>query len=348
MNTDEIYIQRCIELASNGTGYTAPNPMVGCVIVNNNRIIGEGFHSEYGKAHAEVNAINSVKNRDLLPYSTLYVSLEPCSHFGKTPPCTDLIIKEKIKNVVIGATDPNPRVSGNGIKKLTDNNINVKCGILEQECNDLNKRFITYHTNKRPYIVLKWAQTADGYIDTDRNIFETKRPTWITSPNLKMLVHKWRQQEQAVMVGTHTAIADNPKLNIRDWCGINPIRIVIDQKLSLSNELSLFDNTLKTFVINEMEDKKIDNISYFKINFKSNFEKQILNIMYENQIQSVIIEGGRILLQSFIDKGLWDEARIFHGDQYFGKGIKAPQIYSSKISTFQIENEKISYLINNA
>ncbi|MFW5793212.1 MAG: bifunctional diaminohydroxyphosphoribosylaminopyrimidine deaminase/5-amino-6-(5-phosphoribosylamino)uracil reductase RibD [Bacteroidota bacterium] len=346
MEIHEKYMKRCIELASNGLGYTTPNPMVGCIIVHKGVIIGEGFHREYGKAHAEVNAINSVKNPELLPHSTLYVSLEPCSHFGKTPPCTDLIIQKGIKNVIIGSKDININVSGNGIEKLRKHNISVLSGILEQECNELNKRFICYHLKKRPYIVLKWAQTADAYIDTDRDISKTTRPTWITSENLKMLVHQWRHDEQAIIVGTNTALADNPKLNIREWHGKNPIRIVIDQKLSLPKSLALFDNSIPSIIFNEKEDKVRGNSDYIKIDFNKDPENRILEILYEKQIQSLIIEGGQILLQSFIDKGLWDEARVFHGNQYFGKGKKAPEIHSNTIYNYVIENEKLSHLIN--
>ena len=342
----EIYMQRCIELALNGFGYTAPNPMVGCVIVYEDKIIGEGYHIANGQPHAEVNAIKSVKDHSLLPYSTLYVSLEPCCHHGKTPPCTDLIIEKRIKNVVVGMKDPFPEVSGKGIDILKSIGINVIVGMMEKECAELNKRFITYHTKKRPYIVLKWAQTADGYIDTEKDLTKTSRPNWITSQNLKMLVHKWRHQEQAILVGTKTALADNPKLNVREWVGVNPLRLVIDQHIELPRNLSIFDNSIQTIIFNEKIEKQECNNIFIKLDFSGKIENQIIEELYNRKIQSAIIEGGRVVLQTFINSNLWDEARVFHGNQYFGKGTKAPDVCSDEIYTYNLGNEKVSYLIN--
>ncbi len=341
------YMSRCIELAYYALGYASPNPLVGAVVVHNGKITGEGYHAEYGKAHAEVNAINNVKNHKLLPDSTLYVSLEPCCHHGKTPPCTDLIIKKGIKNVVVGMQDPFPDVAGRGIQILKDNGINVISNVLQKECKELNKRFITYYDKKRPYIILKWAQTADGFIDINRDKTITKRPTWITSQNLKMLVHKWRHQEDAIMVGTNTAIADNPMLNIRNWKGKNPLRVVIDKNLKLPKSLSIFNKSASTIVFNSIKNSENDNISFLKINFNgNNTVKQILDELYKRKIQSLIVEGGRYLLQSFIDEGLWDEARIFKGGQTFGDGVEAPLIKPGKIQNFEINNELVIRLIN--
>jgi diaminohydroxyphosphoribosylaminopyrimidine deaminase / 5-amino-6-(5-phosphoribosylamino)uracil reductase len=348
MDNNELLMKRCIELASNGLGYTAPNPMVGSVIVHEGKIIGEGYHKAYGQPHAEVNAINSVKNQELLPHSTLYVNLEPCCHYGKTPPCTDLIIEKGIKKVVIGIKDPFPEVAGKGIEKLKKNGVAITTGVLENECIELNKRFITYNTNNRPYIILKWAQTADGFIDMDRDRSITTRPTWITSQNLKVLVHKWRHQEQAIIVGTNTALSDNPKLNVREWFGNDPLRLVVDQNLVLPESLALFDNSISTIVLNEKIEKQNENTDYCKLDFSVNIEQQILDLLFKRKIQSLIIEGGRMILQGFIDNNLWDEARIFHGTQFFGCGIKAPLIYSNNKKTYNIANERVFHLINDS
>ena len=264
MNTHQKYINRCIQLAKNGLGTTYPNPMVGSVIVYNDEIIGEGWHQKAGESHAEVNAINSVKDKSLLSKSTIYVSLEPCSHFGKTPPCCDLIIKNNIPNVVIGTVDPFAKVAGNGIKKLLEAGKNVTIGILEDECNDLNKRFFTFHTKKRPYIILKWAESADGFIAPSSK--DKKEPVWITNEISRQLVHKWRSEEQAILVGTQTVLDDNPSLTTRDWFGKNPIRIVLDQNNKISKENHIFDSQAKTLSISK------DEINF---NNNSNFKNQI-------------------------------------------------------------------------
>jgi diaminohydroxyphosphoribosylaminopyrimidine deaminase/5-amino-6-(5-phosphoribosylamino)uracil reductase len=324
-----------MELASEGLGCTAPNPMVGSVIVCNNQIIGEGYHHKCGQAHAEVNAIASVKDKSLLKQSTLYVSLEPCSHFGKTPPCSDLIIKMGIPKVIVSTIDPNPQVSGKGIEKLRLAGIEVITDILSSEGEELNKRFFTYQRKSRPYIILKWAQTLDGFIDVVRNPAVPQKPNWITNQYARMLVHKWRAEEQAVMVGTNTAFIDNPKLNVRDWAGESPLRVVIDRTLRLPSHLDLLNGSLPTLVFTEKKVKNIDNpnLIYCPIAFNEHLPKNITDQLFRRNIQSVLIEGGSKLLQSFINAGLWDEARVFTGNKYFINGVSAPKIEVPHIST---------------
>ncbi|CAN1497792.1 RibD Pyrimidine reductase, riboflavin biosynthesis [Flavobacteriaceae bacterium] len=340
MKVQEKYIKRCIELAKNGLGTTYPNPLVGCVIVYENEIIGEGWHKKSGEAHAEVVAINSVKNKDLLKNATIYVSLEPCSHFGKTPPCADLIVKYKIPNVVIGTIDPNSKVAGTGVKKLLDAGINVTVGILEDKCNELNKRFFTFHQKKRPFIILKWAESSDGLISPKIKL--EQKPVWITNEFSRQLVHKWRSEEQAILVGTQTVIDDNPTLTVRDWVGKNPIRIVIDRNNKISKESHIFDNQAQTIVFSNLEiQSEVAHIKYIKIDFNKNSTEQIVTILYENQIQSVIIEGGRHTIQSFIDSNIWDEARVFQGDVYLENGTKAPILNTKKHTKQTIKNDTL-------
>ncbi|MCB8963753.1 MAG: bifunctional diaminohydroxyphosphoribosylaminopyrimidine deaminase/5-amino-6-(5-phosphoribosylamino)uracil reductase RibD [Bacteroidales bacterium] len=335
-------MQRCLELALNGMGNVAPNPMVGAVIVRNNQIIGEGYHAHYGEAHAEVNAINSVKDKALLKDSTIYVSLEPCSHYGKTPPCTDRIIEQGIPNVVVATTDPNPKVSGRGIEILRQNGCNVTVGVLEDEAKELNRRFITYHTKKRPYVILKWAQTIDGFIDAVRQPTDPVEPLWITNEHARTLVHRWRSEEQAVLVGTNTVERDNPRLNVRNWCGRSPVRVVVDRKLRLSTDSHIFDGSQPTllFVGNnssslarKSEFAGIANLEMITIDFVKGIEAQILKELAIRDIVSVIIEGGATILGSFIQKNLWDEARVFVGSKFFGDGVKAP-LFKGAYSTF--------------
>ncbi len=333
MKIHEKYIQRCIELAKNGLGTTYPNPLVGSVIVYNDQIIGEGWHQKAGSPHAEVHAIQSVKDKSLLSKSTIYVSLEPCSHFGKTPPCSDLIIANKIPNVVIGTIDPFAKVAGNGIKKLVEAGKNVTIGVLEKECNDLNKRFFTYHNKKRPYIILKWAQSLDGYIAPLSK--EKKEPVWITNEISRQLVHKWRSEEQAILVGTNTVIDDNPSLTTRDWSGNNPMRIVLDQNMRISKENHIFDSKAKTFII-----------SKDTIDFKNNVASQVARYLFENSIQSVIIEGGRQTLRTFIDEGIWDEARVFIGNQFLKDGLKAPKLICNNIAKKPIQDDELLTFFN--
>jgi diaminohydroxyphosphoribosylaminopyrimidine deaminase / 5-amino-6-(5-phosphoribosylamino)uracil reductase len=344
---NEKYIRRCIELAKNGLGTTHPNPMVGSVIVCDGKIIGEGWHKKSGEPHAEVNAVNAVKDKSLLKKSTIYVSLEPCSHFGKTPPCSDLIIENEIPNVVIGTVDPNIKVAGNGIKKLIETGKNVTVGVLESECNELNKRFFTFHEKKRPYVILKWAETQDGFIAPlilrqAQDDIKNRKPVWITNEYSRQLVHKWRSEEQAILVGTKTVIDDNPKLDVRDWTGNNPIRIVLDQNFRIPKESHINDNEVKTIIFsNSLTAINEENCIFEAIDFKNNIAKQILETLHKHQIQSVIIEGGSQTLQTFIDENLWDEARVFIGNKNFETGIKAPILELKKSEKHTIENDKL-------
>lgn len=318
-------MRRCIELAKCGFGTASPNPMVGAVIVHDGKIIGEGWHRRCGEAHAEVNAVNSVKDKSLLKESTIYVSLEPCAHVGRTPACADMLIREGIPRVVVGSIDPFEKVAGKGIEKLRNAGVDVKIGVLKQECDWLNRRFFTYHTKRRPYIILKWAQTADGSIDNIRTDSTTK-PLKITNAHFDRLVHKWRTQEDAILVGTRTALLDNPQLTARLWSGRNPVRICIDRELKVPITSKLFDCQAKTIIINGSKESTEGNLFYSKVDFSENIVPQILDILYRNEIQSVIVEGGSQTLNSFISNGLWDEARIFTNSDEIGTGIKAPII----------------------
>jgi diaminohydroxyphosphoribosylaminopyrimidine deaminase / 5-amino-6-(5-phosphoribosylamino)uracil reductase len=326
MNEQKKYMQLCLELAKKGFGNVAPNPMVGCVIVLNDEIIGEGYHVEYGKAHAEVNAINSVKDKSLLQKATLYVNLEPCSHFGKTPPCADLIVEYKIPEVIIGTIDSFAKVSGRGIEKLTNAGINVTVGVLEEECKKLNKRFFTFHEKKRPYIILKWAQTSDGFIDIIRNEEGFEKPLQITNDFSKSLSHQWRSQEQAIIVGKKTAIFDNPKLTVRNVRGKNPLRIVIDRNLSIPANFNLLDKSTPTLIFTSADAHSETNLEYVKVDFDEPLLPQILNVLYKKNIQSLIVEGGTKLVNSFIHNNLWDEARVFISDMKIEDGVNSPQI----------------------
>ncbi|XOL42761.1 Riboflavin biosynthesis protein RibD [Aequorivita nionensis] len=332
---------RCIQLAKNGLGTTYPNPLVGSVIVRNDRIIGEGWHYKAGLPHAEVNAIKSVENKELLKEATIYVSLEPCSHFGKTPPCADLIIESGIKKVVVGSLDPNPKVAGRGIKKLMKAGCEVIVGALDGECDALNKRFFTFHQKKRPYIFLKWAETADGFISPKNETRNKKEPFLITNEFSRQLVHKMRAKEQAILVGTNTVLQDNPSLTVREWAGNNPVRIVIDRSLKLSQDFSVFDGTAKTIVFNEKETKTSGNLDFEKVNFSEEIPQQICQALFKREIQSVIIEGGAKTLQAFIDANLWDEAFVFNGSICFGEGIKAPNFKGVLFSEEKIKDDTL-------
>ena len=340
MTNHEIYINRCIQLAKNGLGTTYPNPLVGAVIVYNGKIIGEGWHKKAGEAHAEVNAIHSVKDKSLLSKATIYVSLEPCSHFGKTPPCADLIINHKIQNVVIGTVDPNPKVAGKGIKKLLEKGIKVTVGVLENECCQLNKRFFTFHNKKRPYIILKWAESADGFIAPLTK--EKKEPVWLTNEFSRQLVHKWRSEEQAILVGTNTVLEDNPKLNVRDWTGKNPVRIVLDRTRKISNNYFILDNHFKTIIITEQENlSSSENCIYENIIFDEMLAEKIGFILWKHNLQSVIIEGGTKTIATFIKANYWDEARVFKSTNILKNGIKAPFLENNAPS-IKIKNDSLT------
>ena len=307
--------------------------MVGCVIVHNNKIISEGFTSAYGGNHAEVNAINSVNDKSLLKEATLYVTLEPCSHYGKTPPCSDLIVAYKIPNVVIGCLDDNEKVAGKGVEKLKNSGCNVVVGVLEDQCKQHHKRFFTFHNKKRPYIILKWAETLDGFIAPKTK--DELKPVWITNPISRQLVHKWRAEEQAILVGTNTVLQDNPTLTVRDWTGENPTRIVLDEKNILSRDLNVFNNESETIIITEKD-----------IDFSNPVASQINKVLHQNNINSVIIEGGAQTLQTFIDANLWDEARVFTGNVEFKEGVKAPKLSGKLITEQMIDNDTLKFYLN--
>ncbi len=328
MNLSEQHIKRCLELAQKGLGKVASNPLVGCVITKKDEVIAEGYHEEYGKSHAEVNAISSLGPDFDFSGCTLYVNLEPCSHHGKTPPCSDLIISKKFKKVIICNTDTNPLVGGKGIEKLRNAGIEVQSDVLEKEGRELNKRFFTFHEKKRPYIIIKWAQTNDGFIS---RIGANKNDNWISSDESKKLVHEWRAQEQAIMVGTNTVITDNPELTVRLVKGKNPLRVIIDKDLKLNPDSKIFNNAAETLVFTAKDSPVSGDTTYFRIDFSKNVLPQILNKLAELNISSLIVEGGTTLLESFIKDNLWDEARVFKNpNKNFGGGTKAPEFDLSK------------------
>ena len=339
-------MSRCIQLAKNGLGTTYPNPLVGSVIVKNNTIIGEGWHHKAGSPHAEVNAIGSVKTSEIDVFSkaTIYVSLEPCSHFGKTPPCADLIIAKGIKKVVIGSTDPNTKVAGRGIKKLIEAGCEVIIGVLETECDALNKRFFTFQNKRRPYVILKWAQTADSFIAPTSK--EKKEPVWITNEISRQLVHKMRSEEQAILVGTSTVIEDNPSLTTRDWKGNSPIRIIIDKTLKIPKSHTVYDGKVKTIVITSITKESSENLIFEVIDFSEAIVPQICDQLYRHEIQSLIVEGGTKTLQQFIEYNLWDEAFVFTGKTIFTTGVKAPELQGTLLSEEKIQTDIIHHFKN--
>lgn len=331
-----------MELARLGFGNVSPNPMVGCVIVYNDKIIGEGFHQQYGGPHAEVNAINSIEDKDTLAKSSVYVSLEPCAHFGKTPPCARLLANYKVKEVVIASIDPNPRVAGKGIEIMKNAGIGVETGVLEDEGKALNKRFFTSYTKKRPYVILKWAETADGFIA--RKNFDSK---WISNEFSRKLAHKWRAEEDAVLVGKNTANYDNPILNVRDWKGNDPLRIVIDHQLDLDENLNLFNKEIPTICYNLKKSFEGKNLGFVKLSDEY-FFKDLLADLNKRKIQSIIIEGGANTIQSFIDAGLWDEARVFQSIKCFGDGIQSPQLKEAAFDGKEdIMGDMLTYFMKN-
>lgn len=347
------YIQRCLDLARLGAGLVAPNPMVGAVLVHEDRIIGEGWHQQYGKAHAEVNCLASVKEEDrkLITQSALYVSLEPCVHFGKTPPCTDLIIQHKIPKVVVGCRDPFKEVDGKGIEKLKAAGVEVVMSDTqtEHECKKLNKRFFTFHTQQRPYIILKWAQTANGKISSENN-----ERLLISNEYTNRLAHQWRSEEAAILVGTNTALLDNPELTTRLWPGPSPIRLVIDMNLRLPGSLKVFSGEVKTVVFNSVKQEESRNLIYYKLDKDKDIVAQLMRALYQLKIQSVLVEGGVKLLQSFIDTGIWDEVRVISNMQLTsGNGLAAPLLPVAVkageqiLFTDKIEIYKPGMLINN-
>jgi len=335
----EQYMRRALELAKLGFGTTSPNPSVGCVIERDGKIIGEGFTSPYGGSHAEVNAINDVDDHGLLPESTVYVTLEPCAHFGKTPPCADLLIRKNVKKVVIACRDPFEEVDGKGIEKLKNGGVEVELGMLEKEAIDSNKRFFTYHLSKRPYVILKWAQTADGFIA--RKNFDSK---WISNPYSRQLVHKWRAEEDAILVGTNTAKYDDPELTARDWNGKNPTRVLIDKNLDILASSKIFNDQAKTIIFNQVKNEKENNLVWVKLNEIT--PAAILEKLYDYKIQSLIVEGGSKTLNDFIDSNCWDETRVFESKSTFEDGIKAPSINGKLIQQQSIEGDQLSIYQN--
>jgi len=335
------FMERCIDLASNGLGTTYPNPLVGSVVVHKGKIIGEGWHQRAGEPHAEVHAIQNVKDHSLLPDATLYVNLEPCSHYGKTPPCAHLIIEKGIRRVVVGTTDPNPAVAGKGIAQLIAAGCEVNIGVLEDECNTLNKRFFTFQKKKRPYIFLKWAQTADRFIAP--SFRDEQHPVWITNKLSQQRSHQLRAEEQAILIGTQTAIDDNPSLTTRLWDGTSPIRVVLDKSLRTPSAAAIFDGASPTIVITEQTKENSEHISFEIIDFSKKLASQICDVLYRYEIQSVIIEGGSKTLQTFIDASLWDEALVFEGKQLFKEGTPVPEFSGILQREIKINSNRLTH-----
>jgi diaminohydroxyphosphoribosylaminopyrimidine deaminase / 5-amino-6-(5-phosphoribosylamino)uracil reductase len=348
-DNDLKFMRRCLELASKAEGMTYPNPMVGAVIVNNGKIIGEGYHLKAGGLHAEVLAIESVKNKELLSSSTIYVNLEPCSHFGKTPPCADLIISHKIPEIVVGTTDTSAKVSGKGISKLQAAGCKVRVGVAEDECRRINRRFFTFHEKKRPYIILKWAQSADGFIDTIREKNARIGPHWIIGRSERILVHKWRASEQTILAGGETVRTDNPQLNVRDWKGNNPVRLILTGSGSLPAKLAI-DTLIGSNVFFTFYPEKINmpGSAVVKLYNHEPSAFQILDYLFKLGIQSLFIEGGTKVHSHFISLGLWDEARIFHGDLLYGNGVKAPEIKGKLFLKTKFSKSSLEILLNNS
>jgi diaminohydroxyphosphoribosylaminopyrimidine deaminase/5-amino-6-(5-phosphoribosylamino)uracil reductase len=328
------YMRRALELAEWGRGYVSPNPMVGCVIVHENKIIGEGWHKEYGGPHAEVHAVNSVENQALLSESTVYVTLEPCAHWGKTPPCANLLVEKKVKKVIIAASDSNPLVGGKGIEIVRNGGIEVETGILEKEARWQNRRFFTQIEKQRPYVILKWAQTQDGFVA--RENYDSK---WISNPQSRQLVHKWRAEEDAILVGKNTAAYDNPRLDVRDWVGKNPVRVVLDSKLELPKELNLFDQSVPTLIFNAVKNETKENLEWIQLSEIS--PETILKELHSRKIQSLIVEGGTQVLHHFFETGLWDEARVFTAPIVFERGISAPTLNQNSSETLSIGTDRL-------
>ncbi len=338
--SDKQYMSRCLQLAAMAGGKASPNPMVGSVVVLRGNIIGEGYHQRCGEAHAEVNAINAVADKSDLPDATLYVNLEPCTHHGRTPPCADLIIKHQLKRVVIGCVDTFSKVAGRGIARLREAGIEVTVGCMEAESLFLNRRFFTFHTMERPYIILKWAQTQDGFVDILHEGDVRMRGVWITNQASKQLVHKWRSEESAIMAGTGTLLADNPQLTVREWAGSNPVRIVPDRRQRLPDNLAVFDGSVPT--IRYSLEAAHGTEHYESVQLPgTDFIREILTDMHSRQLTSLFVEGGPQLLNYMIEQGLWDEARVFVGDKWFGNGLPAPcfpykSTYKAKINEVEL------------
>ncbi len=340
------FMQRCLDLAAKAEGCTYPNPLVGAVIVHNGSIIGEGYHLKAGSPHAEVIAINSVNDKELLKSSTLYVNLEPCSHFGKTPPCSDLIISSGLRQVIIGTTDTSDKVSGQGIKNLIKAGCEVFTRVLEEECRWINRRFFTYNERKRPYILLKWAQSADGFLDFRRDEIQSQKPVWITGEAERVLVHKWRAAEQAILAGAGTIRADNPLLNVREWPGNNPVRIILSSSGLLDNKSAVFNTPGMNVVFTHSLDSQILNAVNVKMDKDQSSARQIADYLFSSGVQSIMIEGGAKVLDHFISSGFWDEARIFYGNDHFKAGVNAPVINGRIISQKLFSRSLLKVIVN--
>ncbi len=345
-NGDIKFMRRCLDLAGKAEGMTYPNPLVGSVVVHNDMIIGEGYHLKAGEPHAEINAINSVKNRNLFKSSILYVNLEPCSHFGKTPPCTDMIIATGIRKVVIGTKDTSEKVSGKGISELRNAGCEVVTGVLEKESRWINRRFFCFNEKGRPYIILKWAQSADRYIDMIREPGQALKPVWITGKAERALVHKWRASEQAIIAGANTVRKDNPQLNVRDWSGNNPLRIVLSSSGKLDSNSALFKTNGTNIVFIHNDDT--GHINGLKVKLDRNMASapQVARHLFNKGIQSAIVEGGREVLNHFISTGFWDEARIFYGMDEFKEGILAPEIHGKTVSKKTFSRSTLEIISN--
>jgi diaminohydroxyphosphoribosylaminopyrimidine deaminase / 5-amino-6-(5-phosphoribosylamino)uracil reductase len=340
------FMYRCLELACKAEGMTYPNPMVGSVIVHNGEIIGEGYHLKAGEPHAEVIAIKSVRNRSLLKSSILYVNLEPCSHHGRTPPCADLIVSNRIRKVVVGSIDTSSKVSGRGIEYLREAGCEVITGVIDEECRWLNRRFFTFHEKKRPYIILKWAQSADGFIDIERTDSSLPGPNWITGNSEKVLVHKWRASEQSILVGAATIRNDNAKLNVREWSGNEPLKFILSKSGNLSGDFQVFKKIGRIIVFTNNEDSDIQGAERVILKGNSHAAEEVVEYLYEAEIESLFIEGGAKTLEHFIDCGLWDEARIFFGKALFKAGIRAPQIKGELISEEKYSGSLLKRIAN--
>lgn len=344
-SSDEIYMRRCFELASHGLGSTRTNPLVGSVIVHEGRIIGEGYHHEYGGPHAEVNAIRNVKDKSLLPQSTIYINLEPCSHFGKTPPCSTLILNNRIPRVVISNADPFPSVSGRGIAALRNAGVEVVEDVLKEEGAFLNRRFLTFHEKKRPYVVLKWAETEDGFIDINRQAGDPVGTNWITDEVARTLVHKWRSEEAGLLVGTNTIIADNPKLNVRRWSGNSPLRIAFDRDGRVPDSSNILDSSQDTLMFTCVQEKYSGRTNSILIDHEYALE-DILKELYDLKILSILVEGGQQILNAFIFEDLWDEARVFKGEMTFSQGVRAPELPVSPSETIPFDGSELNIHYN--
>jgi diaminohydroxyphosphoribosylaminopyrimidine deaminase/5-amino-6-(5-phosphoribosylamino)uracil reductase len=329
-------MNRCLELAVLGVGQVSPNPMVGSVIVVDGKIIAEGYHARFGQAHAEVHAISKVKDVLPLNQSTLYVNLEPCTHLGKTPPCVDAIVAARIPKVVVGMIDPSDKVAGRGVAALREKGIDVTVGVLEAECLELNRRFVTYHAKKRPYIILKWAQTADGFLARSDGTSK-----WISGEESRKLVHQWRTEEDAILVGTTTAVLDNPQLTVRHVKGRSPLRSVIDRSLKVPRSHNVYDAKAQTIIFTSKPATISEQVEHVAIDFNGDVVGQILQILYERNILSLIVEGGANTLMSFIDRNLWDEARVFTAPHNFESGLKAPLIDRHLLREEDVEVDRL-------